>query len=219
MDVGRSDPVKEQAPIETPLTGGASVADDFERLTLPFLGDLSRFARSLTRDASRADDLVQETYLLALRGWHTFRTDADPKRWLFTICHHAFLRSARRDAIYVEAPDDDPELESLATAQAHGAAQRAGVVDVLERMDLGPAIERALASLPAHFRGCVVLVDVEGQSYEEAAAVLGIPVGTVRSRLFRARRLLQDLLLEFARDAGFRVQQDVQLSPPPTGLP
>lgn len=176
--------------------------DAFERLTLPHLADVARFARALTRDAVRADDLVQETYLQALRGWHTFHAGADPKRWLFAVCHHAFLRTTRCEARYVDAPDD-PELESLATATAHWRAQQSGVAEVAERMDLGPAIDRALAVLPAHYRGTVVLVDVEGLSYEDAALVLDVAVGTVRSRLFRGRRLLQDVLFVYARDAGF----------------
>jgi RNA polymerase sigma-70 factor (ECF subfamily) len=184
---------------------GRRVADPaaFERLAMPHLGDVARFARSLTRDASRADDLVQETFLQALRGWHTFRPGAEVKPWLLAICHHAFLYSAKRDARYVEPPEDDPELDSLATARAHSVAFNSPIGAIIDRMDLGPAIDRALATLAEHFRGVVVLVDVEGQSYEEAAAVLGIAVGTVRSRLFRARRLLQDLLFEYARDAGF----------------
>lgn len=183
---------------------GARASDAFERLTLPFLGDVARFARSLTRDPARTDDLVQETYLQALRGWHTFRPDADPKRWLLTICHHSFLRTARREARYVEAPADDPELESLATAVAHARAQRSGVADAAERMDLGSAIDQALGILPAYYRAAVVLVDVEGQSYEDAALVLGVAVGTVRSRLFRGRRLLQDQLFAYACDAGLQ---------------
>lgn len=192
----------------------AAPASDFEHLTLPFLGDVARFARALTRDAARADDLVQETYLQALRGWHTFRPDADPKRWLFTICRHTFLRTARRDARYVEAPEADPELESLATAVAHGAAERSGAAAALERLDLAPAIDRALRALPAHYRVAVVLVDVEGQAYEEAAAVLGVAVGTVRSRLFRGRRLLQDALFAYGSDAGFAVAP--RTPPPPS---
>ena len=181
----------------------AADVDAFERLTLPYLGDVAHFARALTRDATRADDLVQETYLQALRGWHTFHEGADPRRWLFAVCHHSFLRTLRREARYVAADDDDPELESLATAAAHSQAEQSGVIRIVERMDLGHAIDRALAVLPAHFRGAVVLVDVEGQTYEEAALGLGIAVGTVRSRLFRGRRLLQDLLYDYARDAGF----------------
>lgn len=176
---------------------------EFERLAMPCLGDVARFARSLTRDATRADDLVQETFLQALRGWHTFRPDADIRRWLLAICHHAFVRGAQREARYVEAPDDDPELESLATARAHGMAYHDGIGRIIDQMDLGPALDRAMASIPEHFRGAVVIVDVEGQSYEEAALILGVAVGTVRSRLFRGRRLLQDLLFEYARDAGF----------------
>ncbi len=176
----------------------------FERLTLPFLGDVARFARSLTRDPTRADDLVQETFLQALRGWHTFHADADPRRWLFTVCRHAFLRTERREARYAEAPDDDPELESLATAVAHDAAERSGAADAVEHLDLGPAISDALAALPPHYRVAVVLVDVEGQAYDEAAEVLGVAVGTIRSRLFRGRRLLQDALYAHALDAGFR---------------
>ena len=181
----------------------AADRDTFERLTIPHLADVARFARGLTRDETRANDLVQETYLQALRGWHTFREGADAKRWLFAVCHHTFLRTTRRERLYVDAPDDDPELDSLATATAHWHAQQSGAADALERTDLGAAIDRALAELPEHFRGAVVLVDVEGQSYEEAALVLGVAVGTVRSRLFRGRRILQDLLFVHARDAGF----------------
>lgn len=182
--------------------------DDFEELMLPLLTDVVRFARSLTRDAVRADDLVQETYLQALRGWHTFRVGADPKRWLLTVCHHAFLRSVRDESRYVDALDDDPELESLATAQAHYRAERDGVLRALERIDLGPAIERAVETLPPHFRSAILLVDIEGQSYEEAATMLDVAIGTIRSRLFRARRMLQDCLFEYARDAGIRVPNE-----------
>jgi RNA polymerase sigma-70 factor (ECF subfamily) len=184
----------------------------FERSTIPFLPDLMRFARSLTRDAARADDLVQETYLHALRGWHSFREGSDPRRWLFTICHHAFLRGLRREQRYVAAPEHDPELDSQATAVAHWHAEVAGLVERVERMDLRPAIDRALGELAAHYRAAVVLVDVEGLSYEEAAEVLGVAIGTVRSRLFRGRRSLQDLLFVYAQDAGL-------VSPPPSRDP
>jgi RNA polymerase sigma-70 factor (ECF subfamily) len=114
-----------------------------------------------------------------------------------------FLRTIRREARYVDAPDDDPELDSLATAKAHWHATVTGVAEIAERMDLSAAIDRALARLPEHHRGVVVLVDVEGQSYEEAAGVLGVALGTVRSRLFRARRMLQDMLFDYASDAQF----------------
>jgi RNA polymerase sigma-70 factor (ECF subfamily) len=191
-------------------------AREFAHLAMPHLQDVARFARSLARDAARADDLVQETYLQALRGWHTFQPDADARRWLLTVCRHTFLRTARREARYVDAPDDDPELESLATAVAHAEALRSGAVAALERSDVGAAIDRALAALPPHYRVAVVLVDVEGHAYEDAAQVLGVAVGTVRSRLFRARRLLQDLLYEHARDAGYTASRQTTPSPEST---
>jgi RNA polymerase sigma-70 factor (ECF subfamily) len=200
------------ASIGADAAGNVAAPSSFEVLTMPHLPDVARFARTLTRDRVRADDLVQETFLQALRGWHTFREGADVKRWLLAVCHHAFVRVSRREARYVEAPEDDPELESLATATAHWRAQQSGVAEVAERMDLKPALERALATIPDHFRSAVVLVDVEGLSYEEAAQVLDVPVGTVRSRLFRARRLLQDLLFEYARDAGFETARGHETS-------
>jgi RNA polymerase sigma-70 factor (ECF subfamily) len=84
----------------------------------------------------------------------------------------------------------------------HVAARRDGQDDLFDRLDLGPAIDRAIGELPEAFRLAIVLVDVEGQAYGEAAAVAGVPVGTIRSRLFRGRRLLQEKLLSHARDAG-----------------
>jgi RNA polymerase sigma-70 factor (ECF subfamily) len=203
------------APETAPLVP-APDCDAFERLTVPYLADVARFARSLARDDALADDLVQETYLQALRGWHTFREGSDPKRWLLTVCHHAFMRMLRREARYVEAPDDDPTLQSVATARTHWHAQESGLMRVVERMDLGAAIQRAVAELPATFRSTVVLVDVEGYTYEEAAGIIGIALGTVRSRLFRARRLLQDALFEYARDEGFDVSRAARLSPRPS---
>ena len=136
-------------------TTAASIAhaEAFERMTMPHLDRVERFARALTRDAARAEDLVQETYLQALRGWHTFRNGADARPWLFKICHNAFLRTTKREARYVEAPEDDPELESLATAAAHGLAQQEGIAEAVEQMDLRAEIDRALSTLPPYFRG------------------------------------------------------------------
>ena len=173
----------------------------FEREALRYLDDVARFARALTRAEADADDLVQETFLRAFRGWHTYRPGSDARRWLFTICKHAFLRSRERAQRVVEL-DADPALESLAAVRLHNEIRAAGGDDLFDRPDLAPAIRRAIAELPAPFRVAVVLVDVEGYAYDDAAAVLEVPIGTVRSRLFRARRLLQEALFEHARDAG-----------------
>jgi RNA polymerase sigma-70 factor (ECF subfamily) len=174
----------------------------FEREALPWMDDVYRFARSMTHDEADADDLVQETYLRAYRAWHTFEPGSDCRRWLFTICRNVFLRTREREARQVDTGGDDAVLETAAVREASPFATT-NADAIFSRIDLGPAIRKALDELPEVFRTAVVLVDVEGQSYDEAAAVLGVPIGTVRSRLFRGRRILQQSLLEYARDAGF----------------
>ncbi len=101
-------------------------------------------------------------------------------------------------------PVEDDELESLAAAQLHNAARANGLDNMYSRLDLGPAIARAIDALEPNFRDVVVLVDVEDFSYEQVAEALSIPIGTVRSRLYRARRVLQQALLQYAIDAGFK---------------
>ena len=172
----------------------------FEREALPWLDDVYRFAMSLTRDAADADALEQETILRAYRSWHTFQPGSDARRWLFTICRNAFLRSRERERHTV--PLEESEAESLAGHRMQRELLQAGVGDVITRIDLAPALTRALDDLAEPYRSAVMLVDVEDQSYDAAAEVLGVPIGTVRSRLFRGRRLLQRSLLEYARDAG-----------------
>lgn len=181
--------------------------EEFERDALPWLDDVYRFARSLTRDDADADDIVQESFLRAYRSWHTFRPGTDARRWLFTIARNVFLRGRERDARSVAM--DDPELETIAAVRLSAALDSDGQRDLFSRLDLGPAITEAIDALPDVFRQAVLLVDVEGNSYDDTADMLGIPVGTVRSRLFRGRRLLQQALVMYARDAGF-VTADVE---------
>lgn len=123
------------------------------------------------------------------------------RRWLFTICKNVFLRAAERERDIVPL-DGDGGDETLAVVRLHNELVAAGEDGMLDRLDVGPAIQRALQGLAPTFRAAVVLVDLEGYGYGDAATVLGIPIGTVRSRLFRARRLLQESLREYARDAG-----------------
>ncbi len=173
----------------------------FEREALPWLDDVYRFALSLTRNEADADDVVQETFLRAYRSWHTFERGSDARRWLFTICRNAFLRTRERARHQVDLEDGD--VESAAAQAGEALTAREGVDQLLTRLDLAPALSSAIDRLPEPFRSAVVLVDVEDQSYEAAAEILHIPIGTVRSRLFRGRRLLQQELAEYARDAGF----------------
>jgi RNA polymerase sigma-70 factor, ECF subfamily len=198
----------------TPLTP-ESISErdrDFAAATLPLMPNVKRYALALTRNESDADDIVQETYLRAHRYWRTFESATDCRRWLLTICRNAFNTVVQREGRSVAVDDD--EMESLAAARAHNAARAAGVDDMYARLDLGPAIQEAIGQLAAAFRDVVVLSDVEGFSYEEIAEMLGIPLGTVRSRLFRARRQLQETLMIYAIDAGFARARDDRASSP-----
>lgn len=180
----------------------ATVESEFEGAALACLEHVARFARSLTRSASDADDLVQNTYLRAFRSRHTFQAGADMRRWLFTICKHAFLREVERDAHDVLAQAADPADDAYEAARLHNRLVSSGDVALFDRVDLGPAIAAALTQLSPSLRGAVVLVDLEGYDYAEAAEVMQVPIGTVRSRLFRARRALQETLVQYGRDAG-----------------
>ncbi len=172
----------------------------FEAEALRWMPDVTRYALSLARDEADADDLVQETYLRAYGSWGSYVPGTECRAWLFTICRNVFLRGherARRQVSY-----DDPDSEALAAAAVHAAAQQSGYDDVFGRVDLSDALDRAIAELPTVFRDVVILVDVQDQSYDAAAEIIGAPLGTIRSRLFRGRRLLQEQLLAYARDAG-----------------
>jgi RNA polymerase sigma-70 factor (ECF subfamily) len=183
----------------------ASRDETFEVEALPWVDDVHRFALSLTRNAADADDILQDTFLRAYKSWHTYLPGSDCRRWLFTICRNAFLRSRERQSQSEEMAGLDWEREALAASvnTAFQDAARDALDDLFTRLDLGQAIERALASVPEPFQSTLRLVDVQDQSYETAAEVLGVPIGTVRSRLFRGRRLMQDRLLVHARDAGY----------------
>jgi RNA polymerase sigma-70 factor (ECF subfamily) len=186
------------------VAGGANLEtkdESFAREALPWMEDVYRFALSLTRDQSDAEDILQETYLRAYRSWSTFQVGSDCRRWLFTICRNAFLKTRERQKH--EADLDDADAEAVGAARLHQQMLDDGTDGLLARLDLRPALSRALADLAEPFRSAVVLVDLEDNSYEDAALILDVPIGTVRSRLFRGRRHLQEKLRQHAADAGF----------------
>lgn len=174
---------------------------EFQALAISHIDSVARFARWLTKDDVEAEDLVQDTYLRALRAWQSFRAESDCKAWLITICRNTHYSHLRREG-RVEAVDA-PELEALAAVNTHERAQAGGLDGVFDQFDLTDAVRRELRELPESFREAVVLVDLQDMAYDEAAKVLQVPIGTVRSRLFRGRRLLQEGLLVHARDAGY----------------
>jgi RNA polymerase sigma-70 factor (ECF subfamily) len=143
---------------------------------------LRRYARSLTRRSDRADDLVQETLLRAIAKAHLWQTGTDIRAWLFTILHNQHVNMVRR-AMREEATIDIEQISSLLVATTDPTASR----QLRE-------LERALACLPAEQREVILLVGLEGMSYETAARILSVPVGTVRSRLSRGRDALRRLM-------------------------
>jgi RNA polymerase sigma-70 factor (ECF subfamily) len=176
--------------------------DEFRAELLRWVPNVSRFARMLTRNADDADDLAQETILRACANWTSFRAGTDCRRWLFTICRNQFLRDQQRATRVVAV--DDPETDVSRVAELYWDAVGRGIEGFFDRIDLAPALEHSLRGLTQEYREVVILVDVEEYSYADAADALGVPVGTVRSRLYRARRLLQERLLDHAHDFGLR---------------
>lgn len=182
-----------------------NASEQFEAEALPWLDDVYRFALSLTRNESDAQDVVQDTYLRAFRSRHTFLPGSDARRWLFTIARNVFLRSRERERRNVLLEDGD--AEALAAVRVHAKLVRDDTEELVRRLDLRPALRSALSELEEPFRSAVIVVDVEDQSYDGAAEILGVPIGTVRSRLFRGRRILQERLAAIAREQGISMQQ------------
>ncbi len=172
----------------------------FQTEALQHLDAVYRYAYTLTRDRSEAEDLTQDTFLQALRHWDQFRPGTNARAWLFTICRNLFLRQRERRAR--EEPTDAAALDGIATDARDFAAPADAGRALFDTPELGDVIRRELDKLPAEYREVVELSDLQDQSYADIAQVLGVPIGTVKSRLFRGRRLLQEALVDYARDAG-----------------
>ena len=159
-------------------------------------------ASRLAGNSDDAADLLQETYLRAFRTFDNFRPGTNGKAWLFTILYSVFINRRRKAAREISLPVEELERR-FDQAVADWPAADAGSPAPPGDPDWSPEIEAALEDLPEAFRATVLLVDVEELTYEEAAAAIGCPVGTLRSRLFRARRLLAVALAAHARRSGF----------------
>ena len=181
---------------------GQLAEQEFRTEALRWLPNVARYARLLARNQSDADDLAQETFLRAYINWKTFRPGSDCRRWLFAICRHLFLRTQQRESRIVGTEDGDLEADVQLTAEMYWDAAHIGLDTLFDRIDVAPALEQGLRGMHADYRDAVILVDVEGYTYAEAAVAVRVPIGTVRSRLFRGRRLLQQMLIEHARDVG-----------------
>jgi RNA polymerase sigma-70 factor (ECF subfamily) len=161
-------------------------AATFEDLAMPLFDQLYNFARWLTQDTTEAEDLVQETYTKALRGFSSFQAGTNFRAWMYRILRNSFLSS--RTGLRTTIPINTEEDEIL--LPANPTTPESVLIEQADR----ETVQHALADLPVRFREILLLCEVEEMSYQEIAETLTVPMGTVMSRLFRARRALRDLL-------------------------
>ena len=174
----------------------------FENELLPHVGALQTFAYHLTYNQEDADDLVQETYLKAYRFIDKYDEGTNAKAWLFKILKNAYINEYRKR---VKQPTK-VDYEEIVAYHDTDDDNLSGYSDLREEIFLhmmGDEVTSAINSLPIDFRTVILLCDIEGFTYEEIASIIDVPIGTVRSRLFRARNLLKEKLTSYAQKLGF----------------
>lgn len=176
---------------------------DFEKEALEFAHPLFGLAMRLTHDASDAEDLVQETYLRAFRFYKRFEPGTNLKAWLFRIETNLFINKYRRKVKEREVLDGSEELTLRHYSLSHEAQLSTGDPEgLLTRESLSDEVSQALDQVPVDFRTTVLLADVHDFSYKEIASMTDTPLGTVMSRLYRGRRILQEKLYDYAVQEG-----------------
>ena len=169
---------------------------------LPHIDALYNFAFHLSYNEEDSNDLVQETYLKAYRFIDSYDAGTNAKAWLFKILKNAFINEYRKKSKQPSKVD----YEDFIGYQDSDEQSHVEYVDLRHEVFqdmIGDEVTRALNSLPVDFRTVVLLCDVEGFTYEEIARITNIPIGTVRSRLHRARNMLKDILEDYAKTQGF----------------
>lgn len=175
----------------------------FEQEFLPHIHSIYNFAYRITFDEDDAKDLVQETYLKSFRFIDSFEQGTNAKAWLFRILKNSFINEFRKknkepvkiDYQEVEAFYNSDEVNHMITSNLQ--------VEAVKEM-IGDEVSIALNSLEVDFRTVIILCDIEGFSYEEMALILDVPIGTIRSRLHRARNLLREKLRKYAGSMGYK---------------
>ncbi len=183
---------------------------EFETIFLPLLDNLYNIALRMTRNVKDAEDLVQEAYLKAFRFFHRFERGTNARAWILTILTNTFRTRYRKkkqepDMVDFQAIENfclADELVKEIKASDKSEARGAEAVTEMLKDYVSDDVIIALENVPEQFRLAVLLSDVEGFSYQEIAEILNISVGTVKSRIFRGRKILQKQLWEFARERG-----------------
>jgi RNA polymerase sigma-70 factor (ECF subfamily) len=184
----------------------ANARPGFEEEALVHIDAVYRFALRLTGAPDLAEDLVQETFLRAFRSWDQYTQGTAAKSWLFTICRNVFLRRRERNQRHDEIVEQSvgregrgPNPVNPVWVSVLGVDPEGAFFDSI----VDDRIIDAINDLPEEYRTAVVLSDVEGLPYAEIAELMGVPVGTVKSRLFRGRRQLQKVLYDYAVEMGY----------------
>jgi RNA polymerase sigma-70 factor (ECF subfamily) len=188
---------RQAAPPDDP-----ALRERFEREVLPLLPSLYSAALRMTRNPTDAEDLVQETFLRAYRGFASFQEGTNLRAWMYRILTNTFINSYRkRQREPLTVSEEDVEDWYLYDKLGESGVEPSAEAEVIAGMP-DEDVQRALEALPEVFRLAVLLADVEGFSYKEIAEILDIPIGTVMSRLHRGRRALEKALWEKVRERG-----------------
>jgi len=178
----------------------------FERDVMPFLDSLYGAALRMTRNPSDAEDLVQETTLKAFAAFDSFTEGTNLRAWLFRILTNSYINQYRKQ----QRQPHQTSADDLSDGQLNDVGEHLGLrsaeAEALDQLADAEIVD-ALAALPDDFRMAVYLADIEGFSYKEIAEIMDTPVGTVMSRLSRGRKLLRELLREYAAERGFVAQE------------
>ncbi len=183
---------------------------DFEAAAMPYVDSLYNTAYRMARNAEDAQDLVQETYLKAYKYYDKFQEGTNFKAWLFKILKNTFINSYRKKQ-QQPAQSAFSDIEDTFESRLDDEVLRKNLTpedELLEHV-LDQDVQRALDILPEDYRMVVVLADLEGFAYKEIAEILDVPVGTVMSRLYRGRRLLEKTMLDYAREHGYLGEEEV----------
>jgi RNA polymerase sigma factor (sigma-70 family) len=193
-----------------PATRTADARAAFTQEMVPFSDALMTYALYLTNDQEQANDLLQDTYLKAFRYYNKFESGTNARAWLYRIMKNTFINEYRRVQRLPSLVEYDEHISSY---KMSGAQLNVGPEEILDAADsdmFGDEVSGAIAALPEKFKSVIVLRDVQDLPYEEIASALKIPIGTVRSRLHRARSILFDKLKEYARSRGMVVGESFQ---------
>ncbi len=179
----------------------------FEEEFLPFIDSMYNFAYRITSDEDDAKDLVQETYFKAFKFLDSFEKGTNAKAWLFRIMKNSFINEYRKKSKEPQKVDYQ-DVELYYSSEDMQMMLSSDIqLESLQNM-IGDEVSMALNALDVDFRIVIILCDLEGFTYEEMAKILDIPIGTVRSRLHRARNLLRGILKLYAKSMGYKSKSD-----------